>query len=91
MFIKVYVTTGARKESVVHLGSARYRVAVKEPERGGAANRRVRAVFAERYGVPQSAVRLVSGHHSPSKMLAVDGRALAHRTGADGGGGAPQH
>ncbi len=77
MFIKLHVTAGAKNERVVREGPARYRVSVREAPRGGEANKRLCALFAARFGVPPRAVRIVSGHHAPSKMLSVDDRALA--------------
>lgn len=69
-YVKVLVTAGAKRESVLEKGAA-LQVAVKEPAQGNHANTRVRELVAARYGVPLAAVRIVSGHHSRSKMLSV--------------------
>lgn len=69
-YCKIVVTAGAKRESVVEKGNA-LQIAVKEPAQGNHANTRVREIIAARYGVPLAAVRIVSGHHSLSKMLSV--------------------
>ncbi len=72
MYVKVVVTPGAKRESVTPTGDAKLAVAVKEPAAQNLANRRVVEVVAIHFGVPASRVRIISGHHSRSKMLSVD-------------------
>lgn len=76
MYIKAQVVAGSRKESFVEEGHARFLIAVREKAAANAANKRVVALIAEHLGVPVKAVRIVNGHHSPSKILDVDDRAL---------------
>lgn len=70
MYLKVLVTPGAKRETVAEKGEA-LQIAVKEPAQGNRANTRVREIVAARYAVPLARVRIISGHHSRSKMLAV--------------------
>lgn len=71
MYIKVRVAPDSRKESL-ECARAECFVRVKEPARGGAANKRVREMLAAHFGVSTGDVRLVSGHHSPGKIFSID-------------------
>ena len=72
MYIKVTVSAGAKKERVAEISKSRLSVSVREPAKQNLANRRVVALIATHFGVAQKKVRIISGHHSPSKMLSVD-------------------
>lgn len=71
MFIKVRVKTGQKKEVVLEKSNTSFSVSVKEKAERNAANHRVIAIIAERLGVPSKKVRIVNGHHAPSKLLFV--------------------
>jgi uncharacterized protein YggU (UPF0235/DUF167 family) len=72
MYIKVRVIAGAKKEIVKKLSNTSYVLSVKEPALQNRANARVVAIIAALCGVPVNKVRIINGHHSPSKMLSVD-------------------
>ena len=72
MHIRVRVKTGAKNESVQKISDARFEVSVREKPENNLANRRVIALIAEQLGVPAAKVRLIKGHHHPSKILSVD-------------------
>lgn len=72
MYIKVNVTARAKRESLVVKSKDKLLVKVTEPAKQNLANRRVRELVATHCGVPLSKVKIISGHHSPSKMLSVD-------------------
>ena len=72
MYIKVRVIAGAKKELIKKLSKTSYKLSVKEPALQNRANARVIAIIAEECGVPVASVRIINGHHSPSKMLSVD-------------------
>lgn len=71
MYIKVKVTTKARREGIEKKTKDSYNIEVKEPAEQNLANRRVCELIAGEFAVPVKAVRIVSGHHSPSKILSV--------------------
>lgn len=71
MYISVRVIAGAKEDKVEALAKGRLRVWVKAPAQQNLANRRMLALVAAHLGQPASAVRLVSGHHSPSKIVDV--------------------
>ncbi len=72
MYIKVRAIAGARNESLVHKNTTTYQISVKEKAEGNRANTRIRQIVAHEYSVPIARVRIISGHHSPSKILSID-------------------
>jgi len=69
-YIKVFVTPGAKRESVEEKGETLV-VTVREPAVGNRANDRVRAIVAEREKVSLGKVRMLTGHRSRVKMISV--------------------
>lgn len=72
MYIKVKVLPGAKKEYFEKESEDHFEVAVKEKAQRNMANKRVVELIAKHFKVPTSHVRIISGHHSPSKILSVD-------------------
>ncbi len=71
MYLKVFVTPGAKRERVEEKGEI-LAISVREPAQGNQANTRVRAIVALRFSVPFGKVRILAGHRSRSKMLSID-------------------
>lgn len=71
MRITVTVNTGARSERVERIDPLRLRVAVTEPPREGRANAAVVKAVARFFGVPPSAVHILHGARSRSKVLEI--------------------
>lgn len=71
MYVRVRVYAGCKKESVRKLEDSHFEIHVKEPAQQNLANRRVQEKLAKAYRVSVKAVRIVSGHHSPSKLFDV--------------------
>ena len=72
MYIKVKVTAGVRKESFVQNSKDHFEIAVREKAEHNMANTRVLALVAEHFGIAKNKIRIINGHHSPSKLLSVD-------------------
>jgi uncharacterized protein YggU (UPF0235/DUF167 family) len=72
MYIKVRVQPASKKELFVQKGPDSFSVSVKERAERNMANGRVRELVAGHFKIPEGKVRLVSGHHSPSKIFSVD-------------------
>lgn len=72
LYVRVVVKADAKRESITRRGD-RFAVSVKEEAEKNQANLRVRELFAREYGVRTSAVRIVSGHRIPSKLLSITG------------------
>lgn len=70
MYIKVFVTPGAKREKVEEKGETLL-ISVRELATGNRANDRVRAIIADRQGVPFGNVRILTGHRSRAKMISV--------------------
>jgi uncharacterized protein YggU (UPF0235/DUF167 family) len=68
MLIKVRARTGAKNESLRKAGD-RYEIAVREKPERNAANARILALLAAELGVPLKNLRIIKGHHSPSKTI----------------------
>lgn len=78
MFIKVFVTPGARREKVEVVspdGGGKegdtLRITVREPAEQNRANTRVRELIARRLKVPLGKVRILTGHRSRAKMISI--------------------
>lgn len=68
-YVRAVVSAGARRESIRQEPDGSFRIAVKEPAEQNAANRRVLVLVANALGLSARQLRIVSGHHKPSKML----------------------
>ena len=71
MYIKVRVNAGAKKENFVAKGDGEFLISVREPAEQNLANRAVCELIAEHFSVAIKSVRIISGHHSPTKILDV--------------------
>lgn len=71
MYIKVRVNAGAKKESFVQEHEDSFTISVKEPAEQNRANARVRELVAAHFGILPKQIRIISGHHSPGKILSV--------------------
>jgi len=72
MYIKVKVTPNSKKETFEKISEDHFKISVKEEAKMNMANRRVVEIIAQNFGILPGKVRLVSGHHSPSKILNVE-------------------
>ncbi|OGG41946.1 hypothetical protein A2837_01930 [Candidatus Kaiserbacteria bacterium RIFCSPHIGHO2_01_FULL_46_22] len=71
MYIKVKVTPGAKRESILKESDTMYRMEIREPAERNLANKRARDLLQETLGLSNGTVRLVAGHRSPSKVFDV--------------------
>ncbi len=71
MHIKVRVKTGAKNESIRELAEGRFEISVREKPEANMANERVVELVAGRLGLPVKKLRIVKGHHHPSKILSI--------------------
>ena len=71
MYIKFRVHAGHHTERVVAESETAYEVWVREPAEANRANRRVLEIARSLY--PQARqIKIVSGHHSPGNILAIE-------------------
>jgi len=71
MYIKVRVNAGAKKEVVVKKGESEFLISVREPAERNLANHRICELIANHFKLPAKSVRIISGHHSPTKILDI--------------------
>ena len=71
-YIHVKVSAGARKESFKKINEDHFEVSVKEKAERNEANDRILELVAEHFKVPTNKVRIINGHHHPSKLLIVE-------------------
>lgn len=71
MYIRVRVSAGAKKESFAQSAEDSFLVSVKEPAEQNLANRRVLELIAGHFGILSKQIRIISGHHSPGKILSI--------------------
>lgn len=69
MYIKVKATPSAKKEELTKISEDTFQIFVKEPPRGGAANKRIVEVMSEEFSAK---AKIISGHHSRNKIISVD-------------------
>ena len=71
--VAVRLVPRASREEVVGFEGDELRVRVTAPPVEGRANRALTQLLASKLGVARSAVRVVAGHGSRRKVVAVDG------------------
>ncbi|MFA5095080.1 MAG: DUF167 family protein [Candidatus Paceibacterota bacterium] len=72
MYIRVTVTTKAKKESFKQKSKDCFEISVKEKAERNMANTRVLELVAMYLKVSKNKVRIVNGHRHPSKLLVID-------------------
>jgi len=72
MYIRVKVKAGAKEENLKKKSETHFDIEVKEKALRNMANRRVLDMVANYFSVSNGKVRIISGHHSPSKILDVE-------------------
>lgn len=72
MYVRVRANPNARKERIVREDEATFFISVKEPAERNMANMRIRQILAVTLGIPITHVRLLTGHHSSSKIYSIE-------------------
>lgn len=72
MYIKVRVIVNSKKEEIIEDPKKKdhFRVYIKQKAERNMANDRILEIFRARFSTQK--VKIVNGHHSPSKILSVD-------------------
>ena len=71
MYIKVRVLAGSKKEVFKKISDTHFEARVKEKAERNMANRKVVELVRQHFKSAGD-VRIINGHHSPSKILSVD-------------------
>ncbi len=69
MYLKLRVLSNSSKEYIEKISEDTWRVWVKQPPINNAANTRILEIIREAF--PGHSVRIISGHHSPSKIVSI--------------------
>lgn len=71
MYIHLRVTTSAKHEEFKKKSTDHFEVFVREPAERNLANARVLKLVALHLNIPQSHIRIINGHHSPTKLISI--------------------
>lgn len=71
-YIHVKVLAGASRESFKEKSKDHFEVSVREKAERNMANKRTIEIVANHFKVPISKVRIVNGHHHPSKLIMAE-------------------
>jgi uncharacterized protein YggU (UPF0235/DUF167 family) len=74
MLIHIKIKPNSNKDEVVKKSDASYVVFVREEAKENKANYAMLLLLAEYLNVPVSILRIITGHHTPSKIVEVMGR-----------------
>lgn len=70
MYIHVKILASRSKEEIKKISADHYEICVKEPAKNNLANKRLIEIIKNLN--PGAVVRIINGHHSPSKLVSVD-------------------
>lgn len=71
MYIKIKVSAGSKKEEFKKISEDHFEVKVKEKAERNMANKRIIELIRHHFKTAGD-IRIISGHHSPSKILSVE-------------------
>ncbi len=72
MYIKVLVLTEQKREEFRKISADSFEARLTEEAKQNRANKRLLELVREHFKMPTGVVRIVSGHHSPNKILGVE-------------------
>jgi uncharacterized protein YggU (UPF0235/DUF167 family) len=71
VYLKVRVTPDAKVDLIEEVSVDLWRIKVRVPAEHNLANQRVRELVASQKNISVAEVKIISGHHSRSKILAL--------------------
>ncbi len=74
MLIHVKVYADSKEDVVIQKTDTSYDVHVRELAEQNRANSRMLDLIAQQFIVPRTRIKIVTGHHSPSKILEIIGK-----------------
>ncbi len=72
MYIKIRIFPNSKEEKVDRISEDHYKISVKQKAENNMANNRLLEIMRNEY--PNSIIKIISGHHSPSKILSIERR-----------------
>jgi uncharacterized protein (TIGR00251 family) len=70
MYLKIKVIPDSKSQRIEKMDEDSWKIWVKVPAENNAANTRILELIRDAY--PNQSVRIVSGHHSPSKIISIN-------------------
>jgi uncharacterized protein (TIGR00251 family) len=70
MYIHVHIKTKQKVDSIIQISDTKFEVCVKEEAKQNRANTRMIELVKEFFKTNK--VKIVSGHHSPSKLISIE-------------------
>ena len=70
MYIHIRIKTKQKTESITQISDTKFEVSVKEEAKQNRANTRMLELVQEHF--KSSRAKIVSGHHSPSKLISIE-------------------
>lgn len=71
MLIHIKIKTDSKEDKIVQKNETSFIVHVKEPAEENRANRKMIELVSDKFGIIKSKVRIITGHHHPSKILEI--------------------
>lgn len=71
MLIHAKIYADAKKDEVVKTSDTSYDIYVREPREENRANVRMIELLARYFVIPRNKVRILTGHHQPSKIIDI--------------------
>jgi len=72
MYIHIKTYPDSKREEVTEKSKDHFEVYLREKAERNMANKRLIEIMMERFSLAKGKVRIISGHHSPSKILSID-------------------
>ena len=69
MLIHVKIHPDSKENKIVKKNDTSFIVYVKEPAEDNRANKKMIEIISEEFGIIKSKVKIVTGHHQPSKII----------------------
>lgn len=73
MYLHVSVTAGAKHDEIKKISDDHFEISVRAKAERNLANKRVLELVADYLKISVKQIRIINGHHSPSKLLSVLG------------------
>ncbi len=69
MYLKIKVIVDSKSEKIEKKSVDEWKIWIKQPASNSLANNRILEILKSEY--PNKSVRIISGHHSPSKIISI--------------------
>jgi len=70
MYIKVKINPNSKKEKITKVSDDHYEISIREKAENNRANNKLLEIMKNEF--PNAIIKIISGHHSPSKILSIE-------------------